>query len=216
MILTKFMTKNCTVLFLMMLIFPLTVLLSGCNINSTDNQTYKLTDSNILVIYFSATGNTEQVATYIQNTLNASIYEITPTISYSSADLNWGNNNSRVNYEHNAYTSNDTSSEYFRPNFVKNLEDIDSFDTIFIGYPLWWGNAPNIVYSFVEHYADKLNNKIIIPFCTSASSPMGQSAQNIHNAINDNSRWLDGQRFSSNATQTQVNDWLTNLNITSN
>lgn len=183
------------------------------NNNSNNDQKVDLENSNILVTYFSATGSTERVASYIKDILEADILEIIPIIPYSSADLNWNDSSSRVNAEHDALTSNNTSSPYYRPQFNKTVENIDEYDVIFVGYPIWWGEAPNIVYTFLEEYSNDFAGKTIIPFCTSSSSGLGQSATHLHLLVNSSSTWLTGQRFSSGVSSSTVENWINSLKL---
>ena len=142
-------------------------------------------NNNTFVIYFSATGNTETVANYIADTLNADIYQIIPEQQYTSEDLDWTENSSRVNAEHN--------DPDFRPEIAGELPELSNYDTVFIGYPIWWGEAPNIVKTFVEN-VDFTGKTIILEALTSGAN------------------WLEGQRFSSRANETDVKDWISSLN----
>lgn len=157
-------------------------------------------DQKIIVAYFSATGNTKRIAQNIHNNLKyGRIVEIIPIEPYSSSDLNYNDKNSRVSKEHN--------DPNFRPEF-KDISNVERADTILIGYPIWWGEAPHIVYSFIEKF--NLKDKTIIPFCTSASSKMGKSGNNLADKAK-NANWLEGQRFSSGANSNTVNDWVESI-----
>ena len=157
-------------------------------------------DHKIVVAYFSATGNTKRIAQSIHNTLKyGRIVEIEPVIPYTSSDLNYNDKDSRVSKEHN--------DPNFRPEF-KDISDINRAETILVGYPIWWGEAPHIVYSFIEKF--NLKDKTVIPFCTSASSKMGNSGSNLA-AKAKNANWLEGQRFSSSASSNTVEDWVDSL-----
>ena len=157
--------------------------------------------SNTLVVYFSATNNTKIVADYIADTLNADTYQIIPEQQYTSEDLDWTENSSRVNAEHN--------DPDFRPEIAGELPELSNYDTVFIGYPIWWGEAPNIVKTFVENV--DFTGKTIIPFCTSSSSGIGSSGETLE-ALTSGANWLEGQRFSSRANETDVKDWISSLN----
>ena len=159
-------------------------------------------ESDVIVVYFSATGNTEEAAGYIADSIGADIYEITPAEEYTSDDLDWNDPESRVNDEHENPDS--------RPAIAGELPDLSGYDTVFIGYPIWWGEAPNIVRTFMESV--DLSGKTIIPFCTSSSSSLGQSAETLRQFA-PNANWLDGQRFSSAVSREDVNQWLESLNI---
>lgn len=181
------------------------------NNTKTDDSSVDFNNTQIAIIYFSATNNTKNIANLIKTKVEAEILEIKPVVAYTSSDLNYNNSNSRVSQEHN--NRNNKNSEFYRPPFVKNFENLDSYDVIFLGYPIWWGEAPNIVYSFLEEYADSFANKKIIPFCTSASSGIGQSAKNLHSHVSDSAIWLNGCRFSTSTTQENINSWIENLQI---
>ena len=158
--------------------------------------------SNTLVVYFSATNNTKTVAENIAKVFNADTYQITPVQEYTSDDLDWTDDNSRVSTEHN--------SPDFRPEIAGELPDLTNYDIIFIGYPIWWGEAPNIVKGFVENV--DFSDKIVIPFCTSASSGIGFSGKNLE-TLTSGATWLEGQRFSSRADETEIADWIASLNL---
>lgn len=150
-----------------------------------------------LVIYFSATGSTKAVAETIAETLEADIDEIIPEQPYTSEDLNWRDETSRVNAEH--------EDADFRPAIAGDIKDLSAYDTIFIGYPIWWGEAPNIVWNFVESY--DFSGKTMIPFCTSSSSGLGSSGETLA-ALAPDAEWLEGQRFPSNASAEDVVNWV--------
>lgn len=155
--------------------------------------------SNILVAYFSATNNTKGVAEKIASELNADLFEIIPKEPYSDEDLNYGNNSSRSSIEMN--------NESARPEISNVIENIDDYNVIFLGYPIWWGQAPKIMSTFVESY--DLSGKTIIPFCTSGSSSIGSSAKNLEKLSTAN--WLDGRRFSGNASSNEITEWLNSI-----
>ena len=159
--------------------------------------------SNTLVVYFSATNNTKTVAENIAKALNADTYQIIAAQEYTSDDLNWTDDTSRVNIEHN--------DPDFRPEIAGELPELTNYDTIFIGYPIWWGEAPNILKTFVENV--DFAGKTVIPFCTSSSSSIGSSGKTLE-ALTNGANWLEGQRFSSRINGTEVTDWIANLNLT--
>ena len=170
--------------------------------NRNDNDTNEGVNGKILVVYYSATGSTERVAKEIANNLNADIFEIEPKDEYTSEDLNWSNSNSRVTREHN--------DESLRNVELKTtiVDNFDSYDTIIIGYPIWWGIAAWPVDNFVK--ANDFTGKTVIPFCTSASSGLGQSGKLLEEIANGGN-WLDGQRFNSGATSTDIKTWTDSL-----
>lgn len=150
----------------------------------------------VLVVYFSATGNTKRVAETIANHENATIFEIQPTEPYSDSDLNYRDDNSRVVREH--------AQPQLRPTYQGDVADWDSYDTVYIGYPLWWQQAPHVVYTFVESH--NFNGKKVIPFCTSMSSSLGDSGQNLAKAAGTGD-WQTGVRFSGGASDNDVLNW---------
>jgi len=156
----------------------------------------------ILVAYFSCTGNTEKVAGYVAETLDVSAYEIVPETPYTSADLNYSDSSTRATRE-----QNDPNA---RPGISGKVEDMDEYDIIFLGYPIWWGQAPKIMYTFVEGY--DLSGKTIVPFCTSGSSGIGSSAVNLSKSAPD-AEWLSGNRFSGSATKESVAKWVDGLGL---
>lgn len=168
---------------------------NGGNNANTDGE------QKILVAYFSATNNTETIANYIQSYLNADIYEILAAVPYTTADLNY-NSDCRANREQNDPTA--------RPEINGSAKNIEQYDVIFIGYPIWWGQAPKIIYTFFESYDYDFSGVTIIPFCTSGSSPIGSSATNLHN-LAPNANWLDGQRFSGSTSSQTVTTWVNSI-----
>lgn len=161
-------------------------------------------ETNALVVYFSATGNTEAVADYIADTLGADTFEITPAEPYTADDLNWTDPESRVVYEYENPDARDVALVTDTP---ENWED---YDTVFIGYPIWWGIAAWPVSSFVA--ANDFTGKTVIPFCTSSSSGLGDSGTLLEE-LAGTGEWLDGQRFRSSASETEVADWVTGLGL---
>ena len=158
--------------------------------------------NDVLVVYFSAMGNTEGIANYIIDITSADKYEIVPETPYTSADLNYSNSNCRANRE-----QNDPNA---RPAISGKIDNIDDYDTIFIGYPIWWGQAPKIIYTFLESY--DFGGKTIIPFCTSASSGIGSSATNLHK-LAETASWKDGTRFSASTPKSSVASWINSLGL---
>lgn len=159
----------------------------------------------VLVAYFSATNNTEGVASRIKTALGeeADLFEIVPETPYTSADLNY-NTDCRANDE-----QNDPGA---RPAVAASckVEDMGQYDVIFLGYPIWWGQAPKLLYSFLESY--DLSGKTIVPFCTSGSSGVGSSATNLASSA-PGATWLSGHRFSASASQSAVTDWVNGLEL---
>lgn len=164
------------------------------NDNSANNQT---SDSKIAIIYFSATGTTKKVAEYIKDATNGDLIEIVPKDKYTDADLNYNNDSCRANKE-----QNDSSS---RPAISNNI-NTDSYDVIYLGYPIWWGDAPRIILTFLDNH--DLSGKTVIPFCTSGGSGIGTSISNFKNKYK-NINWLDGKRLST--SKSEVTSWVNGL-----
>lgn len=156
----------------------------------------------MLVAYFSATNTTEGVAEHIVDGLNADIYEIVPEEPYTDADLNYNDNNSRTTIE-----MNDPDA---RPAISGSVEDMEQYDIVFIGYPIWWGEAPRIVSTFVESY--DFSGKTIVPFCTSGGSGVGSSATNLEQ-LTDGADWLPGKRLNGSDSQDTVMEWVNGLGL---
>jgi flavodoxin len=173
------------------------------NNTENENQIQGKNMKNILIAYFSCTGNTRSLAEQIAQAAKAELYEIKPEIPYSSEDLNWRNSSSRTNIERN-----DTSS---RPAISNNVENIEQYDIIFLGYPIWFGQAPNIIYTFLESY--DFSGKTIVPFCTSGSSPIGPSASHLHRLFSNNTTWLSGSRFARNTSRSEIVTWINGLGL---
>ena len=157
-----------------------------------------------LVVYYSASGNTERVAGDIATVAGADLFEIVPTEVYTSEDLDWTNADSRVSREH------DDESLREVPLTTTEVENWDSYDTVFIGYPIWWGIAAWPVDGFVK--ANDFTGKTVIPFATSASSGMGQSGLLLAQMAGTGN-WQDGQRFSSGASSADVQKWVDSLGL---
>lgn len=157
-------------------------------------------DNDTLVIYFSRTGNTEKIAEYLIDITNADSYVIEAAVPYSDADIKYQDDNCRANKEQN--------DKSVRPEIANPIASIDSYDTIFLGYPIWWGQEPRIIDTFLESY--DFSDKTVIPFCTSASSEIATSEKNIK-ALVPIGNQLEGRRFSANATKEDVKAWYDTL-----
>lgn len=155
-------------------------------------------EAKTLVVYFSNTGNTKTIAEYISEELGADLFEIIPAVPYTSADLDYNDSSSRSTIE-----QNDSSS---RPEIANTVENMEQYDTIYLGYPIWWGRAPQIISTFLESY--NFDGKTIVPFCTSASSGIGSSDTNLHGLTSPGTNWLAGRRFSGGASRDVVAEWL--------
>ena len=157
-----------------------------------------------LVVYYSASGNTAAVAGYIADALGADTFELVPQEPYSSDDLNWTVNGSRVNREHDDESLRDIAL------VADSVDNWDEYDTVFIGYPIWWAIAAWPVNNFVKD--NDFTGKTVIPFCTSSSSGLGQSGELLAEMAGTGD-WLDGQRFRSGASQSDVTDWVNSLGL---
>lgn len=161
-------------------------------------------DKKSIVIYFSCTDNTKRIAEYIKDSSNSDIYRIQAAVPYTSNDLDYSNSNSRASKEQNDATA--------RPEIAGNIPSLNDYSYIYLGYPIWWGQAPKIMYTFIEAEGENLTGKTVIPFCTSASSGIGTSAINLKEDINQGN-WMGGKRFSGNATKNEVERWITEIEI---
>lgn len=159
---------------------------------------------NTLVVYYSATGNTEQAANYIADITGGDLFELEPADPYTDADLNYSDDSSRVVREH------DNPDERNVELVADTVDNWDEYDTVFIGYPIWWGIAAWPVDTFIE--ANDFTGKTVIPFCTSASSGLGESGQLLEEMAGTGN-WLEGQRFSSGVSEEEVQSWLDGLNL---
>lgn len=181
-----------------------------------DSQTVRLTEraaadeptsgKKTLVVYFSATGSTKTAAEYIAKAADADLFEIEPAEKYTSDDLDWTDSASRVSKEHDDESLRDAELK------TEAVPDWDRYDTVFIGYPIWWGIAAWPASSFVSK--NDFNGKTVIPFCTSASSVLGESGSLLEKAANGGT-WLEGKRFSSSPSEQTVSDWVKSVSADS-
>lgn len=165
--------------------------------STTKDSTEETDESSTLVVYFSNTGNTKAIAEKIAGGLAADIYEIVPENPYTDADLDYSDDNSRSTIEMNDPT--------VRPAIKGSINNFKQYDTIYIGYPIWWGEAPRILDTFVESY--DFTNMTIIPFCTSDVSGIGSSAKTLEKLAGSGS-WMNGQRFSGSESENEVMKWV--------
>ena len=173
------------------------VLTIGCaskkeEVNNNSDVNTTASNDNSVVLYFSATGTTKKIAERIANKSGSPIIEIIPKKKYTSADLNY-NDDCRANRE-----QNDSSA---RPE-IENTIDISGYDTIYLGYPIWWGTNPKIILTLLDTY--DFTGKTIIPFCTSGSSGIEDSVDNLRK-YNSNLNIKDGKRFSSDDSDEDIN-----------
>lgn len=177
-------------------------------VSDTANDDTSAEDNNssesgkILVAYFSATNNTEGVAQKLADGLGADIYEIIPEQPYTDDDLDYNDSGSRSSVE-----MNDPSA---RPAISGTIENMEQYDVVLIGYPIWWGEAPRIMSTFIE--SCDFSGKTLAAFCTSASSGFGSSDQALRSAASG-ATWLEGERFSASASQEDILAWANGLGV---
>lgn len=174
------------------------------NTEATETTETEAAANKTLVVYYPASGNTRRVAEAIAQAANADLFEIVPTEVYTNEDLNWTNPNSRVSREHDDESLRDV------PLTTTEVPDWDSYDTVLLGYPIWWGIAAWPVDNFVK--ANDFTGRIVIPFATSSSSGMGQSGSLLAEMANGGD-WQQGQRFSSGASEADVQAWVNGLGL---
>lgn len=196
-------------------------LLAGCSSNTDDTQQNASADNtaaeenqdsadeasgsgNVLVVYYSATGNTEEVANYIADATDGDLFEVEPAEPYTDDDLNWTDDNSRVSQEYADESLRDVEL------VTTEVGNWDSYDTVFIGYPIWWGIAAWPMNTFVEN--NDFTGKTVIPFCTSSSSGIGDSG-NLLADLAGTGDWQEGMRFRSGADESDVQEWVEGLGL---
>ena len=160
-------------------------------------------DRKKLVAYFSASGVTAQLAKNLAEAAGADLYEIRPAVPYTNADLNWQDKNSRSSVE-----MNDKS---FRPAIADTNANIADYDTVFVGFPIWWYVAPTIINTFLEAY--NFSGKTIVLFATSGGSGMGNSANELKASVSDTAVIKDGKRFAASASVAELKKWVESLGV---
>lgn len=181
---------------------------AAANADSTDAaaessaDTTESSGANVLVVYYSATGSTEKAAEAIADATDGDLFTIEPVEPYTSADLDWTNSKSRVSVEHDDADQRDVEL------VSTSVDNWDSYDTVFIGYPIWWGIAAWPVDGFVT--ANDFTGKTVIPFCTSASSGLGDSG-NLLEEMAGSGNWLEGERFSSGESADTIAQWAKDI-----
>ncbi|WP_281725112.1 flavodoxin [Lachnoclostridium phocaeense] len=159
---------------------------------------------NVLIVYYSATGNTEAVANYIADATGGTLFELEPAEPYTDEDLNYNDENSRVSREHEDESLQDVEL------VSTTVEGFDEYDTVFIGYPIWWGEAAWPVNQFVKN--NDFPGKTVIPFATSASSGFGESGQLLADMAGTGD-WQEGMRFGSSPDEAEVQEWIDGLGL---
>lgn len=157
-------------------------------------------DKDTLVVYFSATGTTKGVAEKIAAVTDADMYEIVPAEPYSSADLDWNDDNSR--------TTTEMNDKDARPEIGSGDVSLEGYSRVYIGYPIWWGDAPRIMSTFVEKY--DFEGKTVIPFCTSGGSGIGKSGDNLKEQAGSGN-WLAGDKLDSGISEDELKTWIDGL-----
>ena len=172
--------------------------------SETEAADTESTGGKILVVYYSASGNTENVSNVIAETLGADLFELEPVEPYSNDDLDWTNDDSRVTREHENEDERDVEL------VSATVDNWSEYDTVFIGYPIWWGIAAWPVDEFIE--TNDFTGKTVIPFATSASSGMGQSGELLAEMAGTGD-WQEGQRFRSGASEDDIVAWVEGLGL---
>ena len=159
--------------------------------------------SKILVAYFSASGVTKKVAEELAELEKADLFEIVPETLYTAEDLDWRNKSSRSSVE-----MNDPNC---RPAITGTVANMAEYDTIFLGFPIWWGREPSVVDTFLDAY--DLKGKTIVPFCTSGGSGMGNTAERINNLTGRASKVLEGKRYGGTVSMADLKIWMDEIGI---
>lgn len=165
-------------------------------------ETKPLTNAKTLVVYFSATGTTQKVAENLAKALHTTAVEIKPLFPYTSEDLDWTNKSSRSSVE--------MKHKSFRPEIVKNDLDLSGYDTIFLGFPIWWGTAPRVVQTFLE--GQNFANKTIILFATSGSSGMGNTDKDLKPSVDASAKIIKGKTLNGNPSVEELKTWAETIN----
>ena len=167
------------------------------NDSNQTEQSETTGNGEVAIVYFSATGNTKEVAEMIQEVTQGDLIEIVPKEEYTSEDLDYSNDDCRANQEQN--------DENVRPEIANQIE-VSHYDTIYLGYPIWWGDVPKIILTFLDTY--DLSGKTVIPFCTSGGSSIDISVNTLREYQSD-VNWMDGKRFTT-STRSEIEEWIQN------
>lgn len=170
--------------------------------NESNDENSK--EGKVLVVYYSATGTTEGVANQIAQIMEGDLFEVQPVTPYKDDDLDWTDDGSRVSIEHDNEAKRDVELVSY------TVENWDSYNTIFVGYPIWWGIAAWPMDGFVK--ANNFSGKTVIPFCTAASSGIGESGELLKEMAGTGT-WLSGDRFRSNTTDSDLQEWISQLGL---
>ena len=156
-----------------------------------------------LVAYFSASGETARLAKTVAAVSGGSLYEITPAKPYTAADLNWHDAGSRSSVE--------MKDDHARPSIAGSSADIAAADVIFLGFPIWWYQAPRIIQTFLESY--DFSGKTLVPFCTSGGSGLGRTVDILKKSCASSAQWKPGRRFSGRAGSAEIGAWVDSLGL---
>ena len=178
--------------------------LEGTTEAETKNTTTSTEGGKTLVVYYSATGNTKDVAEKIAKITNGDLFEVKPKEPYSDDDLNWTKDDSRVSKEHNDESLRNVEL------VSTTVDNWDSYDTVYIGYPIWWGIAAWPINNFVKE--NDFTGKKVIPFCTAASSGIGESGKLLQDMAGTGD-WKDGERFHGGASESDIRSWIDSLGL---
>lgn len=159
--------------------------------------------SKYLIAYFSASGVTKRVAEKLATVVGGDLYEITPEKPYTKEDLNWMDKNSRSSVE--------MKNKSFRPAITGKVENMEEYDVVYIGFPIWWYVAPTIINTFLESY--DFSGKTIIPFATSGGSGLGNTINELKPSCSDNTKWFDGERFRASVSKEELKNWVNKLGL---
>lgn len=176
----------------------------SCSTLIVNSDTETVETGKTLVAYYSASGTTKRIADIIAEEMNADVFVITPKDEYTDDDLDWTDENSRVMQEHDNPDTRHVELVQVTP------DNFDEYDNVFIGYPIWWGEAAWVVDDFVKE--NDFTGKNVIPFCTSMSSPLGQSGTKLAE-MSGTGNWLEGIRFTGSSSKDSITEWLNTLNL---
>lgn len=195
------MNKKIIIIFIVLIVL-IGVLVFKDRIFSNESSNEKEFSGDVLVVYFSATNNTKKVAEEIADNLKATIFEVVPKEEYTADDLDYSDEDSRVFKEHSDESLRDVEL------VSTTVDNWENYDTVFIGYPIWWGEAAWPINNFVKE--NDFKGKTVIPFCTSASSSLGSSSKKLED-LSGSGDWKSGKRFSSGASSSEIKEWLESL-----
>jgi flavodoxin len=171
------------------------------NTEPAEDSESQESDSKVLIAYFSATGTTKGVAEKIAAITGGDLYEIQPAVPYTDDDLNYNDSSTRATVEQN--------DQSVRPEIGSDDISLEDYQTVYLGYPIWWEEEPRIMDTFVEKYS--FEGITVIPFCTSGGSGIGRSGSNLE-ALAKSGTWLEGRRFSGNVSESDLQSWIDSMN----